>query len=232
MSSEAAPTGPKAAPRAEGSARTSAGAFVVYVEGPRDRDLLQSWARAAAPRLVRPLVRATVILGGRQPARAARHLRRLRESEPPPAEGICILDRDGMPAPEPDAEPGLELFTWARRHIESYLLVPEAIRRGHRVRDPDGSVARRLRDELPTAEDEGLLRRIDAKRLLGRKGPVSRALGRPVAPGRIARAMRAEEIHADVYALLERIGAGLGVDEATRSAPVVTVRVGLEGPSG
>lgn len=232
MRFRAAPTGPPAT-GAAASARSTRAALVVYVEGPRDRDLLQSWARNAAPRLVRPLVEGTVILGGRQPARAATHLRRLRGGEAAPR-GICVLDHDGVhaPEPDPDGEPGLEFFTWGRRHIESYLLVPDAIRRGHRVRDRDGRLVRRLREELPTPDDEPALRRIDAKRLLARKGPVSRALGRPVAPGRIARAMRGDEIHADVHALFRRIGERLGLaDPVVREIPV-TVRRGRTGSSG
>ncbi len=40
------------------------------------------------------------------------------------------LDDDGGDSAPGDlaAEPGLELFVWGLRHIESYLLVPSAIR--------------------------------------------------------------------------------------------------------
>jgi hypothetical protein len=202
-------------------AHARAGAFVVYVEGPRDGDILRSWARRVAPALARELVAATVILGGRQPARAVAHLRRLG-ADGAAARGLCVLDRDGGEAPalpEPDGV-DLELFTWSRRHIESYLLVPEAIRRalGTRERGLD----RLLREEIPPPDDEAALGAVDAKRLLDRRGPLARLLGRPIDPGRVARAMRADEIHPEVHALLWRIASGLGLEPPT---PVVTVRL-------
>jgi hypothetical protein len=194
--------------------------FVVYVEGPSDGEILGAWARRIAPRLSGELEASTVILGGRQPARAAEHLRERRRQQSE-TRGICVLDRDGDGTPEPAVEPGLEFFTWGRRHIESYLLVPDAIRRGLRIRDHDGHFARLMRAHLPDLDDEASLRELDAKQLLGRKGPVARFLSRPVAPGRIARAMRSEELHPDVRTLFTRIRQGLGLVE---SDPVVTVR--------
>ena len=194
--------------------------FFVYVEGARDRDILGAWARRFSPRLSGELVVSTVILGGRQPARAAEHLRELRRHQAA-AHGICVLDRDGPSTPEPATEPGLELFTWGRRHIESYLLVPDAIRRGLRIRDHDGHFDRLMRAHLPALDDEQALRELDAKQLLGPKGPLSRVLSRPVSVGRIARAMREEELHPDVRALFARIQKGLGVIDPE---PVVTIR--------
>jgi hypothetical protein len=204
---------------ANGGGRGAVG-FIVYVEGPRDRDILGAWARRIAPRLSRPLVASTVILGGRQPARAAEHLRECRRRDST-TRGICVLDRDGDETPEPAVEPGLEFFTWGRRHIESYLLVPDAIRRGLRIRDHDRHFDRLMRAHLPDLDDEAALRELDAKQLLGRKGPLVRHLGRAVEPGRIARAMLSEELHPDVKALFARIQEGLGLVE---SDPVVTVR--------
>jgi hypothetical protein len=204
---------------ANGGGRDGVG-FVVYVEGPRDRDILGAWARRISPRLSGELVASTVILGGRQPARAAEHLRERRRHQSA-TRGLCVLDRDGDETPEPAFEPGLEFFTWGRRHIESYLLVPDAIRRGLRIRDHDGHFDRLMRAHLPDLDDEEALRGLDAKQLLGRKGPLARVLSRPVAPGRIARAMRSEELHPDVRTLFARIQNGLGL---VASDPVVTVR--------
>src|SRR4029453_5356301 len=96
--------------------------FVVYVEGPRDRDVLAGWARRLSPPLARRLRASCVILGGRQPARGADHLVRRREALGV-ARGLCVLDGDLPSAPAPEACEGLEYFTWSRRHIESYLLV-------------------------------------------------------------------------------------------------------------
>ncbi len=184
--------------------------FRVFVEGPSDGDLLGAWARRRSLRLSRALVESTVILGGRQPARAVQHLRELRETEPD-ARGLCVLDGDHVPLPEPAAEPGLAFFTWSRRHIESYLLVPDAIRRSLRLRNGDGRVERALREHLPRGEEE--LRRIDAKRLLDRNGSLARALPRAPAARRIARAMLPEEFHPEIHRLLDEIARGLGLEE-------------------
>jgi hypothetical protein len=197
--------------------------FFVYVEGPRDRGILGAWARRFSPRLSGKLVASTVILGGRQPARAAEHLRELRRHRSE-TRGICVLDRDGNEPPEPATEPGLEFFTWGRRHIESYLMVPDAIRRGLGIQDRDGRFDRLMRAHLPAPDDERALRELDAKQLLGPKGPVAGFLSRPVSPGRIARAMRSEELHPDVTALFTRIQNGLGL---VHREPVVTIRKGF-----
>jgi len=178
---------------------------VLYVEGPRDRDILEGWARAESAPLGRALNAVAVILGGRQPDRAAAHFLEQREARPG-LQGICVLDRDGGGEPAGPARlDGLEVFTWSRRHIESYLLVPAAIQRSLRVPDREGRVARLLRQHLPACDDERTLRDLDAKRLLGRHGPVARGLGQPLKLGRIARVMRPDELHADVAALIARL---------------------------
>jgi len=176
---------------------------VLYVEGPRDRDILEGWARRESAALGRALNDAAVILGGRQPERAVSHFLAERERRPG-LRGLCILDRDGGGEPMPEDLPGLEVFTWSRRHIESYLLVPSAIERS--LRNGDGArAARLLRRHLPNGDDEVALRDFDAKRLLSRAGPLVRELGQPIAPGRVARFMRPNELHADVAALIERL---------------------------
>lgn len=207
-SRRSAARGPQAtAPR--GNARRSAGPpAVVFVEGARDRDILAGWARRGSPGLAQALRKAAVILGGKRPARARAHLARLRAFHPGAA-GICILDRDdGAPeAVASAAGEGLELFIWSRRHIESYLLVAGAIRRGL-GRAPGGQrFERLLRASLPAGDDESALRDAAAKQLLSGSGPLARALGRPLPLGRIARAMRPSELHADVHALLARLEA-------------------------
>jgi len=178
---------------------------VLYVEGPRDRDILEGWARAESLPLGRALNAAAVILGGRQPGRAAAHFLEQRAVRPG-LQGLCVLDRDGGDERiGPARLDGLEFFTWSRRHIESYLLVPGAIQRSLRVRDQEVRVARLLRQHLPAWDDEHTLRDLDAKRLLASHGPLARGLGEPLAPGRIARVMRPDELHADVAALLSRL---------------------------
>jgi hypothetical protein len=150
------------------------------------------------------VAREAVILGGRQPHRAVEHVRTLRGAEPR-ARGLCVLDRDDA-GPEPQSEePGLDLFTWGRRHLESYLLVSAALRRVGRDHKERFRLERFARESLPAASDEGAWRRLDAKRLLVRDGPLHRAVGRPVPVSAIARAMRVDELHADVIELLDRL---------------------------
>jgi hypothetical protein len=171
--------------------------FILYVEGPRDRSILRAWSYRLLPSPARRLFRASVILGGRRPVRAVEHFRCARSAEAS-ARGLCVLDRDdgaGSRPPE-GGEPGLEFFTWTRRHIESYLLVPEAIRRGLGLPDGDARIERVLREYLPPAAGEQVFRDVDAKRLLGPKGALARALGRPLPLSRIARFTREAELHA------------------------------------
>jgi hypothetical protein len=182
------------------------------VEGPRDREVLRGWAARLLPLFTREVLDAAVILGGRQPERARSHFREHRAREPR-VRGLCVLDGDGGDhVGVRVAEPDLEVFTWSRRHIESYLLVPEAIRRSLRAERRDGHrVDRLLREHLPAAGDEATLRAIDAKRLLAPDGPLAHAVGQPLRAGRIARAMRPSEIHADVHALYARLRGLLGL---------------------
>ncbi|HVH07353.1 MAG TPA: hypothetical protein VNE71_15285 [Myxococcota bacterium] len=193
--------------------------FFVFVEGPRDRDVLLAWARRLSTPLYRLLPEAIVILGGRQPARAALHLARAREAAGETT-GLCVLDADGV-EPEAVQHDGLDVFTWRRRHIESYLLVPAAIERAAGVRD--ARLRRILQEELPPAGDERAFRTFDAKRFLGPKGPLARLLDRVLPAGEIARAMREEEIHPEIRALCERIAAGLGL-AMPAPVPHVTAR--------
>jgi len=194
------------------SAPRSAGRpFALYVEGPRDQSLLGAWAQRISPALADVLADVTVILGGCQPARAAEHLRELRERDAD-ATGVCVLDRDveGAPRPPPVEEPGLELFTWGRRHIESYLLVPAAIGRSLGLGPDDARIARFFERALP--RHEAGLGAVDAKPLFAFQGELQQLVGRPVRPIQVARAMFAGEIHADVRTLLARVRAGAGLD--------------------
>jgi hypothetical protein len=189
------------------------GALVLYLEGPRDRGILEAWARRLIPPLARRLFRDSVILGGRRPARAVEHFRRIGGAESG-TRGLCVLDRDdGCPEERGHAEPGLEFFTWGRRHIESYLLVPGAMRRALRLREDDGRLSRLLREHVPAAADEDAWRELDAKRLLAPGGLLPRALGISISPGRIARATRPSELHPDVHDFFARLRSELGVVE-------------------
>lgn len=176
----------------------------LYVEGPRDREIVEGWALRASPRLAARVREATVILGGRQPARACEHLA-LERAAGGGVAGLCVLDRDQQqePAPSPD---GPEMFVWGRRHIESYLLVPSVLRRV--LRNPDPRALRALEAALPDAADERAWRELDAKRRLA-------ASGERLPWGRLARAMHEDELHADVRAFLHRLASLFGVAPLT-----------------
>ncbi len=167
----------------------------LYVEGPRDREIIEGWALRSSRRLAECVRESTIILGGRQPARAREHLAEAR-AENAEARGLCVLDRDLEPAlPEPGID-GLELFMWSRRHIESYLLVPAAL--GRVLRNVDPRALRTLAAELPADDDERGWRDLDAKRRLvtnGQRFPW----------GRAARALRDDELHPDVREFLTRL---------------------------
>lgn len=198
----------------------------LYVEGAADRAILQGWARCVSPQLERKLRKVTVIMGGRQPERAHHHLAQLRNNAPG-ARGLCVLDRDTEPEPASVAAnnyEGLEIYTWSRRHIESYLLVPGAVLRGlrGRIRDP-GRVQRELAEHLPAPGDEAAFRTLDAKRLLGPQGPLALCVGKTPPLGRIARMMRREEFHPDIEALLKALARLL--QQPLPMPPVVSLRV-------
>ena len=183
--------------------------FVLYVEGPSDSYILKTWAGLVPRPLSRRLAQSAVILGGRRPARALQHFRDLqrdlRERNAGKLRAVCVLDRDGRgEAAASDAPEGLDFFTWPRRHIESYLLVPTAIRRSMRMRPRDPRLDGLL-DDLPRNGSEEALRSLDAKRLLAAKSGLARELGRPLSPARIARCMKAADLHPDVVELLDRL---------------------------
>jgi len=192
--------------------RLGRGEFVLYVEGPRDREILRAWAYRLLPVMARRLLAATVILGGRQPKRALQHFQN-RGGTASGVRGLCILDRDDGAAtlPPRDGEHGLEFFTWSLRHIESYLLVPGALRRALCLGESDAQIERILDRHLPAAEDESALRTVDAKRFLGPNGILRRALGRPVPLSGVARATRENELHPDVHEVFGRLEGLLAV---------------------
>lgn len=206
--------------------------FILYVEGARDREVLQGWARHVAPIFGPTLERSTVILGGRQPARAIEDFRRRGGAEAGLA-GLVVLDRDDHRDFQGDAVgadrvlvPGLERFIWSLRHIESYLLVPAAIRRVVPNAPDEATLMGWLAEETGASSGAGRLAAAHsggphAKRLLGAGGALSASLGVELRAGEIARAMRRDELHADVHALFARIAALRGVAE---TPPEVVIR--------
>ena len=185
---------------------TSNSRFFLYVEGPGDECILRIWARRLSRSLALQLESRVVILGGRRPARAQAHFRAEGGTEGG-ARGLVVLDRDhyrecgGLSL----VEPGLEAFTWNRRHIESYALVPNAIRRTLRNRVEPRLLEGLLKENLPSLDDEAACRSANAKRILGSKGALARSAAGHFSAVAVARAMTVEEFHPDVLALYERI---------------------------
>ncbi len=187
--------------------------LIVYVEGAQDCAILRAWGYRLLPSMSRRLFGASVILGGRRPARAVEHFCSAGGSDAGLV-GVCVLDRDdgNQPLVADSDVPGLEFFTWGRRHIESYLLVPAAIQRTLRM-IPDGErrIRRAIESALPGCVDEAAYGQIDAKRLLGPNGELPRVVGQPISVRRVARATRVEELHPDVHRLFDRLREGLGI---------------------
>ena len=206
-------SGPEKLRAGTGGAGTSN--FFLYVEGPRDEDILKIWARQISRPLARHLESRIVILGGRRPARAQEHFR-IELGGRGDSRGLVVLDRDHHSGPGDEivvTEPGLEVFIWKRRHIESYLLAPSAIRRTLRDSLDARLVDRLIEDHVPSPEDEGACRAANAKKILGSKGELGRNLGERISPAAIARAMRIEEFHPDILALYEKILEASGLRE-------------------
>ena len=197
---------------------TAAERFALYVEGARDRDVLRLFARKLSPELARVMDPCVRILGGRKPERAAqlfgRMLAEAGEDARVMPSAICVLDRDDplrVDSDYPNCD-ALEFSVWKRRQIESYLLVPSAIRRCIRTRRDNAKLAGLLAHSLPDPENEPAFRELDAKRVLGANGPIARVLGRPLQAREIVRNMSPVDIHPDVKDLLGRIRDQLGTD--------------------
>jgi len=201
-----------------GCPRSASRRFALYVEGPRDRDILRLFARKLSPKLARTMDPCVRILGGRRPVRAAALFRELAEKlgidDEVAPRGVCVLDRDDLASridlfPE---EPRLRYVVWRRRHIESYLLVPAAIRRCLGRPDGDRFIDRFLENHIPDASDERAFEDFDAKRLFARQGPISKTFGRPVRPRDIVRCMAPGDIHPDVRDLMSMVVEDLSDD--------------------
>lgn len=224
---------PKAAHK--GDLATASRRFVLFVEGPRDRDVLRLFAQKLSPELARAMDSCVRILGGRQPDRAAELFGQMVEQaarnngEPP--KGLCILDRDdpdrlGSAYPknfDPEASE-LEFVIWKRRQIESYLLVPRAIGRCLARHGNHHQLDHLLEAWLPDPSDENEFRSLNAKQVLGARGPIASYLGRPLRAQEIVRGMTPLEIHDDIKAVLAHVRDRLGspVQPSVRS-------VGLRG---
>ena len=208
---------PQLARRNGGLGRPSdaASSFFLYVEGPRDEGILRLWLRRMSPPPARHLESRVVILGGRRPARAQTHFRS-QGGGASGARGLVVLDRDhrsesGSSWP---VETGLEIFTWRRRHIESYALVPAAIRRSLRSRVEPRLLERLIEDYLPPLDDEEACAAANAKKILGSKGEFARSAGGRFSPEAVARCMRVEDFHPDIFALYDRIRSATGFEQS------------------
>ncbi len=197
--------------------------FALYVEGPRDRDVLRLFAKKLSPELARAMDSCVCILGGRQPDRATelfgRMVEQAAEDDRIAPRGMCLLDRDdprplggglggGFERAPKGAAAGagdLEFVVWRRRQIESYLLVPRAIRQCMPERRNGSQIDRMLDSWLPDPDNEPAFRSLDAKKVIGSRGPIADYLGRPLRAQEIVRNMTPLDIHTDVKEVLARV---------------------------
>lgn len=216
--------------------------FALYVEGPRDHDVLRLFAQKLSPELARVMDPCVRILGGRQPARAAElfgsMVERAVESDEGAPRGLCVLDRDDpllftsnatSAFTRDDAEnTELEFVVWKRRQIESYLMVPCAIRRCLSKHRSDSQLDRMLESWLPDPSDEDAFRKLDAKRVLGVRGPIANYLGRPLRAQEIVRNMSPLDVHTDVKEVLARVRDHLGSSSRPSIRPGRLARSGID----
>lgn len=195
--------------------------FFLYVEGPRDAAILRIWARQISRQLARHLESRVVILGGRRPARAQAHFR-AEWGKDSQGRGLVVLDRDHHRPSDAVAyfEPGLEVFIWKRRHIESYLLVPDAIRRSLARAVEPRLLDRLIEHHVPPSGDEAACRAANAKEILGAKGELGRGTGGRLSPVGVAHCMGLEDFHPDILALYERIRCAAGLPETAFASRV------------
>ncbi len=186
------------------SKRYGTNSCLIYVEGARDQAILCAWARLLAPNFAKQIADSFVILGGRRPERACEHFRSAFAANAQ-LRALCILDRDTEALRIDARQDGLEFFTWGLRHIESYLLVPDAIRRTLHFSESDRRFVRAMRSHLAQAGDDEALRNLDAKRLLARKGELAIDLGCEIPIDRLARSLRMQELHNDVHSLFRSL---------------------------
>lgn len=210
-------------------------AFVLYVEGPRDLQILGAWAKRLDPALARCIEEKAVILGGKQPARAISDFQK-RVGEQEGFSGLMVLDRDEQGHSDHDdvrsagSRAGLEVFVWSLRHIESYLLVPGVIRRVLRLDPADRRVEELILHQEAAEASRGSSgvgsgglaeRSVHAKRILGANGALAEVFGTELKAGELARAMRREDLHDDVLHLFERVRALSGLAESGPEVEVI-----------
>jgi len=207
--------------------------FVLYVEGTSDIEILRLLA-AGLGKDETFFDRLPIhVLGGRDPKEAREHFLGVKGFLAD-TRAICVLDPDLnreslLDSIEHNREESLEFKIWNRRHLESYLLVPEAIARAiHPDTDMPlfrDAVAARFReflaesprgyvfpDSIPDYRAFHLdwMGTFDAKRQVFSPSPGDASFlvkeSHPeITPQHVAQAMREDEIHDDIRQLIDSI---------------------------
>ena len=205
--------------------------FVLYVEGTSDVDILRLLARALGREEMLFDKLPIHVLGGRDPKEAREHFQGVKSFKPK-TQGVCVLDPDLnrealLQSVAHHQEAGLEYHVWTRRHVESYLLVPEAIARAVHPDNPllEAGLPERLRSFL-SAAPRGYafpqqvpdyttfhldwMQTFDAKREIFSPSESDNSFilaeERPdITPEHVAQDMHPEELHSDVKRLIDRI---------------------------
>jgi len=206
--------------------------LVLYTEGTTDFEILRIWAGVLGKDVRVFDCLPLHVLGARDPKKAREHFLGVKSFRSD-IHGICVLDPDKSPSElqvtiDHQQEPGLEYRVWDRRHLESYLLVPEAIGRavaGDKAPLLQAQVARAFRDFLKEPPRALLfpdqvkdyrslaidwLKDFDAKRIIFSPDPTDNSFvssqGFPgITPQHVGQAMVASEIHKDVVDLIDRL---------------------------
>lgn len=114
--------------------------WVLYLEGSTDLAILRAFAeRVQNARATRALAQPFVHYVGNQPQAARRHFHGIREAVPALL-GMALFDRLQRDTPDDER---LELLTWRRREIESYLCTRgtlEAFARSSAMREVPGAL--------------------------------------------------------------------------------------------
>ncbi len=196
------------------------GRQILYCEGESDFKILKAWARvtnhAASKFFESSFFHSNE---GRNPREAREHLFALRAIHPQ-LQGLLLLDGDNRNLPRHEIEgTGLTIHRWTRYEVENYLLVPNAIRR-FLVRDPgdlfssaaaDAAIVH-LRSQLPPQTfdnpltDNATVTTVRAsKELLPQMFDAAGYTLEKEDYFLVAEAMRPDEIHPEVLAVLRSI---------------------------
>lgn len=205
--------------------------FILYVEGTSDIEMLRLFARALGKDETLFDEAAIHVLCGRNPKEVREHFMGVKTFRAD-SQALCVLDPDLdreslIDSIEHNREEQLDFHVWSRRHLESYLLVPEAIERAVYPDMPlfENTIANRFRtflaqpprayvfpDNVTDYRDFHLdwMITFDAKRQIfspsEKDGSFLLSEGHSeITPQHVAQVMHEDEVHNDVKNLIDLV---------------------------